>query len=111
VLARLRGANAQADGALAAHQQAVLTALEDFEDACVGYSTQEQRLSSVLEQAQASRRAAQLAEIQYREGSINFLVLLDAQRTLLQAEDELAQAETAANTGAVAVYKSLGGSG
>jgi multidrug efflux system outer membrane protein len=111
VLARLRGAKAQADGALAAYQQAVLTALEDFEDACVGYSTQEQRLSSVLEQAQASRRAAQLAEIQYREGSINFLVLLDAQRTLLQAEDELAQAETAANTGAVAVYKSLGGSG
>jgi multidrug efflux system outer membrane protein len=50
-----------------------------------------------------------LAEIQYREGSINFLVLLDAQRTLLQAEDELAQAETAANTGAVAVYKALGG--
>ena len=87
----------------------MLTALEDFEDACVGYGTQEARLGSVLEQAQASRRAERLAEIQYREGSINFLVLLDAQRTLLQAEDELAQAETAANTGAVAVYKALGG--
>ena len=109
VHARLRGARAQADGALAAYRKAVLIALEDFEDACVGYSTQEARLASVLEQAQASRRAEQLAEIQYREGSINFLVLLDAQRTLLQAEDELAQAETAANTGAVAVYKALGG--
>jgi multidrug efflux system outer membrane protein len=109
VHARLRAAKAEADGALASYQKAVLTALEDFEDACVGYSTQETRLASVLEQAQASRRAAQLAEIQYREGSINFLVLLDAQRTLLQAEDELAQAETAANTGAVAVYKALGG--
>ncbi len=109
VHARLRAAKAEADGALSAYQKAVLTALEDFEDACVGYSTQEARLASVLEQALASRRAAQLAEIQYREGSINFLVLLDAQRTLLQAEDELAQAETAANTGAVAVYKALGG--
>ena len=109
VHARLRGARAEADGALSAYQKATLTALEDFEDACVGYSTQEARLASVLEQAQASRRAEQLAEIQYREGSINFLVLLDAQRTLLQAEDELAQAETAANTGAVAVYKALGG--
>jgi len=59
----------------------------------------EARLASVIDQAQASRRAGQLAEIQYREGSINFLVLLDAQRTLLQAEDDLAQAETAANTG------------
>ncbi|HEV7613540.1 MAG TPA: efflux transporter outer membrane subunit [Steroidobacteraceae bacterium] len=109
VHARLRGAKAEADGALAAYQKAVLGALEDFENACAGYSTQEARLASVLEQAQASRRAEQLAEIQYREGSINFLVLLDAQRTLLQAEDELAQAETAANTGAVAVYKALGG--
>jgi outer membrane protein TolC len=109
VHARLRAARAEADGALSAYQKAVLTALEDFENACVGYSTQETRLADVLEQAQASRRAEQLAEIQYREGSINFLVLLDAQRTLLQAEDELAQAETAANTGAVAVYKALGG--
>jgi multidrug efflux system outer membrane protein len=109
VHARLRAARAEAAGALAAYQKTVLTALEDFEDACVGYSTQEARLTSVFEQAQASRRAAQLAEIQYREGSINFLILLDAQRTLLQAEDALAQAETAANTGAVAVYKALGG--
>jgi multidrug efflux system outer membrane protein len=109
VRARLRGAKAEADGALAAYQKAVLTALEDFENACVGYGTQESRLADVIEQAQASRRAEQLAEIQYREGSINYLILLDAQRTLLQAEDELAQAETAANTGAVAVYKALGG--
>ncbi len=109
VHARLRGAKAEADGALANYQKAVLLALEDFENACVGYGSEETRLTSVLEQAQASRRAAHLAEIQYREGSINFLVLLDAQRTLLQAEDELAQAETAANTGAVAVYKALGG--
>jgi len=111
VRARLRAAKAEADGELAAYQKAVLSALEDFEDACVGYSAQEARLASVLEQAQASRRAAQLAQIQYREGGISFIVLLDAQRTLLQAEDELAQAETAANTGAVAVYKALGGVG
>jgi multidrug efflux system outer membrane protein len=110
VRARLRAAKGEADGALAAYQQTALGALEDFEDACVGYGTQKARLASVIEQAQASRRAEQLAEIQYREGSINFLILLDAQRTLLEAEDELAQAETAANTGAVAVFKSLGGS-
>jgi multidrug efflux system outer membrane protein len=109
--ARLRGARAEADGALAVYRKAVLSALEDFEDSCVSYGAQESRLASVLRQAEASRRAERLAEIQYREGSINFLVLLDAQRTLLDAEDALAQAETAANTGAVAVYKALGGSG
>ena len=107
--ARLRAAKANADGALAMYQKTVLLALEDFQNACVNYSAQQSRLLSVIEQAHASRRAADLAAIQYREGSINFLVLLDAQRTLLQAEDELARAETDVNTGAVAVFKALGG--
>jgi len=109
VHARLRAAKANADGALAQYQKTVLVALEDFQNACANYSAQQSRLASVVEQARASRRAADLAAIQYREGSINFLVLLDAQRTLLQAEDELARAETQVNTGAVAVFKSLGG--
>jgi multidrug efflux system outer membrane protein len=107
--ARLRAARAQSAGALDAYQKTVLGALEDFENACVNYSRQITRLSSVVEQADASRRAAKMAEIQYREGQINFLVLLDAQRTELEAEDQVAQGETAVNTGAVAVYKALGG--
>jgi len=107
--ARLRAARAESNGALAAYRKAVLGALEDFEDACVNYSRQVARLDSVVQQADASRRAARLATIQYREGSINFLVLLDAQRTELEAEDQVAQAETAVSTGAVAVYKALGG--
>jgi multidrug efflux system outer membrane protein len=109
VHARLRAAKANADGALAQYQKTVLVALEDFQNACANYSAQQSRLASVVEQARASRRAAELAAIQYREGSINFLVLLDAQRTLLEAEDDLARAQTDVNTGAVAVFKSLGG--
>jgi multidrug efflux system outer membrane protein len=107
--AQLHASRAEADGALASYRQAVLMALEDFENACLNYGKQQVRLASVIEQADASRRAARLAEVQYREGGINFLVLLDAQRTLLQAEDAVAQAETGVNTGAVAVYKALGG--
>jgi multidrug efflux system outer membrane protein len=109
--ARLRAAKADDDAVLAAYQKAVLGALEDFENACVSYSKQQTRLGSVLEQDQASRRAAELAQIQYREGRINFLVLLDAQRTLLQADEDVAAAQTAVNTSAVAVYKALGGIG
>jgi outer membrane protein, multidrug efflux system len=107
--ARVLASKAEAAGAYASYRQAVLLALEDFENACLNYGKQQARLASVVEQADASRRAARLAEIQYREGGTNFLVLLDAQRTLLQAEDAVAQAETGVNTGAVAVYKALGG--
>lgn len=109
VRARLRASEARADGALAAYELAVLRALEDTENAFTGYAQQQARLSSLSQQAAASRRAAELARIQYREGVIDFLRLLDAERTLLEAEDGVAQGETALQTGVVAIYKALGG--
>jgi multidrug efflux system outer membrane protein len=67
------------------------------------------QLQSLSEPAQASRRAAELADVQYREGVADFLVLLDAQRTQLDAEDAVAQAETGVNVAVIAIYKALGG--
>jgi hypothetical protein len=77
----------------------------------VAYGAQQAQLKSLTEQAQASRRAADLADTQYREGVADFLILLDAQRTQLDAEDSVAQAETAVNVSVVAIYKALGGVG
>ncbi|MEC3889110.1 efflux transporter outer membrane subunit [Xanthomonas campestris] len=109
VRARLRASKAQAEGALAQYQQTVLLALEDTENALTGYGRQQARLAIVVDQANAARRAEQLAQIRYREGSEDFLTLLDAQRTQLAADDALAQAEAAVNVGVVGVYKALGG--
>jgi multidrug efflux system outer membrane protein len=47
--------------------------------------------------------------VQYREGALDFLRLLDAERGALQAEDALALAETELNTSVVVIYKALGG--
>jgi multidrug efflux system outer membrane protein len=87
----------------------VLTALEETENAFVAVSQSRQRLLHTLDQAAAARRAAELARIQYKAGVIDFLVLLDAERSLLSAEDAVAASETAVNTSAVALYKALGG--
>ena len=111
VAARLRASKAQADAAAARYEKAVLTALEDTESSFVSLSKRQVQLRSLGEQAAASRRAAELADLQYREGSADFLVLLDAQRTQLEAEDALAQSETAVNVAVVAIYKALGGIG
>src|SRR3984957_15024455 len=111
VRARLRASEAQSDGAAANYEKVVLTALEDTENSFFAYSAQQTQLKSLTEQAQASRRAAELADTQYREGVADFLVLLDAQRTQLDAEDSVAQAETAVNVSVVAIYKALGGVG
>jgi len=92
-------------------KQLISRKTEDTENGFVAYSSGQAQLKSLNEQAQASRRAADLAEIQYREGVADFLVLLDAQRTQLDAEDAVAQAETAVNVSVVAIYKALGGVG
>ena len=60
-------------------------------------------------QARESTRAAGLARVRYREGLADFLSLLDAERTQLQAEEGVAQAEAGVFTSVIAVYKSLGG--
>jgi multidrug efflux system outer membrane protein len=111
VHARLRASEAQSDAAAANYEKVVLTALEDTENSFVAYSSRQTQLKSLVEQAQASRRAADIADTQYREGVADFLVLLDAQRTQLDAEDSVAQAETAVNVSVVAIYKALGGVG
>jgi outer membrane protein TolC len=96
-------------GQLAAYQQTVLRALEETENAFVGYGEEQRRLANLMEQARQSERAAQLAQVRYREGVTDFLTLLDAQRTQLQAEDAVAVSEVQVYTGVVAIYKALGG--
>lgn len=109
VRARLRGAEAEADSALANYEQQVLLALEESENAFSDYAKRQQRLLALLRQSQASRAAAEQASVRYREGEVDFLVLLDAERERLAAEDAQAQAETELYRGIVAIYKALGG--
>jgi multidrug efflux system outer membrane protein len=107
--ARLKAQEARQDEILAAYDQTVLTAVQDLETALNAYRQQQRQIVSLAEQVDASRGAADLARIRYKEGSIDFLVLLDAERTLLAAEDALTAAQTGANTDIVAIYKALGG--
>lgn len=107
--ARLNAQEANADAALARYEQTVLLALEETENAFVSYAEDQKRLLALVERATASRRAAELARIQYEEGAVDFLRLLDAESTVLDAEDSVTAAETALNTDVVAIYKALGG--
>ncbi len=109
VRANLHASQARTDAAEANYQQAVLLAIEDIDNAVTGFNQQRVRVKHLIEQGTQSRRAADLARIRYQEGATGFLELLDAERTQLAAEDDLAQAEAAINTRAVALYKALGG--
>ncbi|BBH46324.1 efflux transporter outer membrane subunit [Pseudomonas sp. KU43P] len=109
VRARLRGAKADAEGALANYEQQVLLALEESANAFSDYDKTQQRLLSLMRQSDASRKAAELASVRYREGTVDYLVLLDAERERLSAEDAQAVGEVELYRGIVSIYKALGG--
>jgi outer membrane protein TolC len=106
--ARVRGAEATRE-VFAQFELVVLRALEETEGALARYREDQQRLVKLVDQARESTRAADIARTRYREGVIDFLALLDAERTELEARDAVAQAEAGVFTAIVALYKSLGG--
>jgi len=107
--ARVHGSSAVTDEALATYEETVLRALEETESSFASYHTEQARLIKLNDQARESKRAADIARLRYREGVIDFLSLLDAERTQLQAEDAVAQSERDVYVAVIAVYKALGG--
>jgi len=105
----VKASEARADEAKANYQRTVLGALEDVDNALVGYNQQRIRVQKLDEQSTQSSRAAELARIRYEAGATDYLELLDAQRTQLSAEDQLAEAEAGINLQAITLYKALGG--
>ena len=84
--ARLRGARAATREALADYEKTMLLALEETENALVTYRQRQERLVKLTDEVRESARAANIARARYREGVADFLSLLDAERTQLQAE-------------------------
>jgi outer membrane protein, multidrug efflux system len=109
VRSNLHASEARADEAEANYQRTVLQAVEDVDNAVVGYNAEHARIEQLIAQSEQSKRAADLARIRYQEGATGYLELLDAERVQLAAEDDLAQSQTAIDTRAVSLYKALGG--
>ncbi|OZI30819.1 transporter [Bordetella genomosp. 10] len=100
---------AQREELLADYRKAIVAALGDVEtalNAIDGVDRQQQAQDEALTQAQA---AVRLAESRYRAGAETLLTLLDAQRTLYDAQDQAVQLRLARLQASVALYKALGG--
>ena len=109
VRAEVAGSRARDDRALAAYEQSVLRALEETENALITHARTRDSLGDAAAAAAASQTAARIARTRYEGGLVDFLDVLDAERTQLADEDQLAQSRTDAATSLVAVYKALGG--
>ncbi len=107
--AQVAAADARGDASLASYRQTVLGALEETEGALATYTRSQRQAEHLFDAARAAQSAATIARQRFSAGVTDFLSVLDAEREELSARDQLAQAQTAAATSLVGVYKALGG--
>jgi len=109
VKAEVDAAAAREDAARAQYGRVVLAAMEDMETSLARYRAARVQVERLQDASAASERAADLARLRFREGITDFLQVLDAERTQLEAQDRLAQGRIDAATAYAALYKAAGG--
>lgn len=91
------------------YQSAVLTAIQDVEDALDAFAREQVRRKSLAAAAAAAENAATMSRNLYVAGLKDFLTVLDSQRSALTLENELAQSDANITADLIRLYKALGG--
>jgi multidrug efflux system outer membrane protein len=106
---QVRAESARTDAAAAAYQRSVLNAFRDVETALISYANAKIRHNNLAAESAADAQATEIARLLYEKGLESFLPVLDAERSLHAADDQLAQSERDSALALIALYKSLGG--
>ena len=104
-----RSDEARRDASYAQFQQTVLIAVEDVERSLIRYAEEQLEQRTLSQAVTAGQRTVELASVLYDKGLVDFLTVLDAERTLRDVEDQLVLSETAVTLNVIALYKALGG--
>ncbi len=105
----VRVANAEQEQALLSYQHTVLQSFSDVEDALVAFAQDQNRTRALQDSVSANQRAVDLSNELYKRGLGDFLNVLDAERQLYSAQNDLASSETAVGSDLIQLYKALGG--
>jgi NodT family efflux transporter outer membrane factor (OMF) lipoprotein len=97
------------DQAVQTYRSKVLTGLSEVEDALIACRRSAERLETLEKATQLARETDQIARQRYEAGEIDFLAVLDSQRTLLSLEDSLITSRTDRTTAYIRLYQALGG--
>ncbi|MBE7415913.1 MAG: efflux transporter outer membrane subunit [Deltaproteobacteria bacterium] len=107
--ARIDAEGAEADRAEALYEQSVLDALADAETALTRYARKLDTRNRLQNAVESRQRSVELARALFDSGEEDFLSVLDAERELVNAEDELVRSETDAILNLITLYTALGG--
>lgn len=109
IQANIRMQKSLRDESILAYRKTVLVALQEVEDSMVACSNDRTRHDALAEAVRANQRAVELSLELYTAGQIDFLNVLNAQRSLLVSESEFSQSNLAMATDVISLYKALGG--
>jgi multidrug efflux system outer membrane protein len=107
--ASLDVAEIQRDINVAQYEKAIQSAFREVADGLAERATVTERVDARRKQVAATQNSLKLSDARYRGGVDSYLSLLDAQRSLYAAEQELIAVRLADATNRVALYKALGG--
>jgi NodT family efflux transporter outer membrane factor (OMF) lipoprotein len=107
--ANIEASDARLDQARIEYEQEILAAFQEAEDAIAAYRAEQARLERLGEASTAAQSALKLSEDVYRAGLADFLGVLDAQRSVLEVDQAIAQARTSALVHSVLLFKALAG--
>jgi multidrug efflux system outer membrane protein len=106
---QLQVSEAQQRQALYAYQQAIQTAFSEVENSLVDQGKTREQAAAQSRQVEALGRYAYLARLRYDNGYTSYIEVLDAERSLFQAQLQLAQTQSQLYFALINLYKALGG--
>ena len=109
IRATIEAQGAVQEQAVQTYRGSILTALSEVEDSLIACRRSAERLASLEKATAAAREADLLARQRYQAGEIDFLDVLDSQRTLLNLEDSLLTTRADRTTAYIRLYQALGG--
>jgi outer membrane protein TolC len=107
--ARIAGSEADSREALATFDGTVLTALEETETALSNYAREIERNAALKAAQGGAATASRITHARQREGQIDFLSVLDADRTFADADADLAASDARIAQAQVELFRALGG--
>ena len=109
IRAQIEVENARQEQAAIAYERSILQALQEVEGALISYAKEQAHRAELSDAVTANAKAVDLANQRYGQGLVDFLNVLDAQRSLYLSQDTLVQSERRISEHLVALYKALGG--
>ena len=102
-------AEAQQQQALFSYQKAIQTAFREVNDALIAQDRTRVQLEAQRQQVDSLRQYADTARLRYDNGYTSYIEVLDAERSLFQAQLQFTQTQQKRLQALVDLYKAMGG--